>query len=110
MIIMRPNNADWNHIWQVTGDPSWRASNMQTYFRRLERCRYRIFFFRWLDRLFGWNPTGHGWYGWLTTERALPLRAIRIGVCAEPCGRFRRRQPLPAVETGLVQHKRWRSQ
>ena len=76
MIIVRPNNADWNHIWQLTGDASWRASNMQKYFRRLERCRYRSFAFRWLDWLFGWNPTGHGWRGWLTTERALPLRAI----------------------------------
>jgi len=76
MIIVRPNNADWNHIWQLTGDASWRASNMQKYFRRLERCRYRLFVFRWLDWLFGWNPTGHGWRGWLTTERALPLRAI----------------------------------
>jgi choline dehydrogenase len=76
MIIVRPNNADWNHIWQVTGDVSWRASSMQRYFRRLERCRYEWFVFRWLDRLFGWNPTGHGWRGWLSTERALPLRAI----------------------------------
>ena len=76
MIIVRPSNADWNHIWQLTGDASWRASNMQKYFRRLERCRYRLFLFRWLDWLFGWNPTGHGWRGWLTTERALPLRAI----------------------------------
>jgi choline dehydrogenase len=76
MIIVRPNNADWNHIWQLTGDASWRASNMQKYFRRLERCRYRSFLFRWLDRLFGWNPTGHGWRGWLATERSLPLRAI----------------------------------
>lgn len=75
MIIVRPHNADWNHIWQTTGDASWRASNMQKYFRRLERCRYQ-FFFKWLDRLLGWNPTGHGWRGWLTTERALPLRAI----------------------------------
>jgi choline dehydrogenase len=76
MIIVRPNNADWNHIWQVTGDASWRASSMQRYFRRLERCRYEWLVFRWLDRLFGWNPTGHGWRGWLSTERALPLRAI----------------------------------
>ena len=76
MIIMRPNNADWNHIWQLTGDASWRASNMQKYFRRLERCRYRSVALKWLDRLLGWNPTGHGWDGWLTTERALPLRAI----------------------------------
>jgi choline dehydrogenase len=76
MIIVRPGNADWNHIWQLTGDASWRASNMQQYFRRLERCRYRWFPFKWLDRVFGWNPTGHGWRGWLTTERALPLRAV----------------------------------
>jgi choline dehydrogenase len=76
MIIVRPNNADWNHIWQVTGDASWRASNMQKYFRRLERCRYRWFPHRWLDWLIGWNPTGHGWRGWLTTERALPLRTL----------------------------------
>ncbi len=76
MIIVRPSNADWNHIWQLTGDASWRASNMQKYFRRLERCRYRLSLFRWLDWLFGWNPTGHGWRGWLTTERALPLRAL----------------------------------
>jgi choline dehydrogenase len=76
MIIVRPNNADWNHIWQLTGDASWRASNMQKYYRRLERCRYRWSVFKWLDRLFGWNPTGHGWNGWLATERALPLRAI----------------------------------
>ena len=76
MIIVRPNNADWNHIWRLTGDASWRASNMQKYFRRLERCRYRSFVYRWLDWLFGWNPTGHGWHGWLTTQRAVPLRAI----------------------------------
>jgi choline dehydrogenase len=76
MIIVRPNNADWNHIWQITGDASWRASNMAKYFRRLERCRYRLFLFRWLDFLVGWNPTGHGWSGWLTTERALPLRSL----------------------------------
>lgn len=76
MIIVRPNNADWNHIWQLTGDPSWKASNMTKYFRRLERCRYRFFLYRWLDRLFGWNPTGHGWNGWLATERSLPLRTV----------------------------------
>ena len=76
MIIVQPNDADWNHIWQTTGDASWRASNMRRYFRRLERCRYRSFIFRWLNALFGWNPTGHGWRGWLTTERPVPLRAV----------------------------------
>lgn len=75
MIMVRPNNADWNHIWRITGDESWKASAMQKYFRRMERCRHRFFLIRWLARL-GWNFTGHGWDGWLTTEKALPLRTI----------------------------------
>jgi choline dehydrogenase len=76
MIIVRPPNADWNHIWQTMGDPSWKASNMNRYFQRLERCRHRSIFHRiaaWL----GWNPSGHGWSGWLTTEKAVPLRTLR---------------------------------
>lgn len=77
MIIVRPNDCDWNHIWQLTGDDSWKASHMQGYFERIERCRYRFFLWRWLAALTGLNPTGHGWWGWMQTERALPLRAIR---------------------------------
>ncbi len=73
MIVVRPNDSDWNHIWQLTGDDSWSASRMQTYFERIERCRYRFFLWRWLAALTGLNPTGHGWRGWLTTERALPF-------------------------------------
>lgn len=75
MIIVRPHNADWNHIWETMGDPSWKASRMQKYFRRIERCRHRAFLYRLLAR-FGWNPTGHGWNGWLSTEKAIPLRAF----------------------------------
>ncbi|GGF63727.1 choline dehydrogenase [Azorhizobium oxalatiphilum] len=77
LIIVRPNDLDWNHIWQLTGDDSWRASNMLGYFRRIERCRYRFFGWRWMWRLLGWDPTGHGWNGWLSTEHAVPLRALR---------------------------------
>jgi choline dehydrogenase len=76
MIVVRPNDSDWNYIWQLTGDDGWMASRMQAYFERIERCRYRFFLWRWLAALTGLNPTGHGWWGWLTTERALPLRAI----------------------------------
>lgn len=76
MIMVQPNNADWNHIARVNDDPSWRASAMRLYWRKIERCRYRFAIYRWLDRLFGFNPTGHGWDGWLPTERAVPLRAI----------------------------------
>jgi choline dehydrogenase len=76
MIVVRPNDADWNHIAETMGDPSWRASAMQGYWERIERCRTRWFPWRWLARLTGWNPTGHGWRGWMTTEVALPLRAV----------------------------------
>ncbi|WP_210526905.1 GMC family oxidoreductase [Rubellimicrobium arenae] len=77
MIFVRPNNQDWNSIAETMGDPSWRASNMQRYWERIERCRHRWTPWRWLARLTGWNPTGHGWNGWLTTEWAMPLRTIR---------------------------------
>ncbi|MDK1389408.1 GMC family oxidoreductase N-terminal domain-containing protein [Sinorhizobium sp. 8-89] len=76
MIIVRPNDADWNHITELTGDESWKASRMQAYFERIERCRYRFFLWRWLAFVTGLNPTGHGWWGWMTTERSLPLRAL----------------------------------
>lgn len=75
MIVVRPHNADWNHIWETMGDPSWRASEMHKYFRRLERCRHRSFVYRFLAWC-GWNPTGHGWNGWLTTQKAIPLRTL----------------------------------
>ncbi len=76
MITVRPNDADWNHIAETMGDPSWRASQMQGYWERVERCRTRWFPWRWLARVTGWNPLGHGWRGWMTTELALPLRTL----------------------------------
>ena len=66
MIFVAPTNSDWDGIADVTGDVSWRADNMRRYFEQVEDCRYLPFsrFFR----LFGRNPTRHGWSGWLTTE------------------------------------------
>ncbi|MGQ7845256.1 GMC family oxidoreductase [Granulosicoccus sp. 3-233] len=77
MVLIKPNDMDWNHIAQTTGDDSWSASAMQKYWERIERCRYRFFLWRWLAKLTGWNPTGHGWSGWLQTEYAMPLQVIR---------------------------------
>ncbi len=76
MIVVRPNDSDWNHIAETMADPSWRASAMRRYWERIERCRTRWFPWRWLARLTGWNPLGHGWTGWLTTELAIPLRGL----------------------------------
>ena len=52
---------------------SWRSENMRRYFECLENCRYR-----WLDRLirYIWNPTRHGWDGWLYAEQPLPLKEL----------------------------------
>jgi choline dehydrogenase-like flavoprotein len=76
MIMVYPNNEDWNHIAQLTGDPSWGARAMRRYFERLEDCHHRPFY-RILYRLTGWNPTKHGFSGWLSTEKAIPKAALK---------------------------------
>ena len=48
---------------------------MRQYFQRLENCQHRPVY-RWLHKLFGVNPTRHGFQGWLTTEKALPLTVL----------------------------------
>ena len=74
MILLYPHNADWNHIAELTGDASWRADRMRTYFERLENCGHRRLA-RWLAKI-GINPTRHGWTGWLHTEYEIPRAAL----------------------------------
>jgi choline dehydrogenase len=74
MIMVYPHNADWDYIADLTGDESWRADRMRTYFERLERCRHRPLY--WLLAKLGINPTRHGWRGWLPTEWKLPLSVL----------------------------------
>jgi choline dehydrogenase len=77
MIFMHPHDSDWDEIAALTGDSSWSARHMRRYFRRLEDCRHRPLW-RLLSRLTGdrFNPTGHGWKGWLETEVAMPQKAF----------------------------------
>ena len=75
MIFVYPHNSDWNQIADITGDPSWRADHMRTYFERLEDCRHR-WWERFLSKL-GMNPSRHGWGGWLPIERAIPVTALK---------------------------------
>jgi choline dehydrogenase len=75
LITVYPHNDDWDRLAQLTGDSSWSAANMRQYFERLENCNYRPLY-RWLDKIFGFNPTRHGFSGWLSTEKALPLSAL----------------------------------
>jgi choline dehydrogenase-like flavoprotein len=74
MIFMRAHDADWDHLAEISGDPSWRAKAMRRHLRRLEDCRHQPLW-RVLRR-FGIDPGGHGWDGWLKTERAMPLDAL----------------------------------
>jgi len=74
LIMVYPHNADWDGIAQATGDTSWSATHMRSYFERLENCRHRPLY-RWL-RLLGIAPTRHGWNGWLHTEKAIPAAAL----------------------------------
>jgi choline dehydrogenase-like flavoprotein len=74
MIFMTPHDSDWDDIAGLTGDASWRAPRMRRYARRLEDCRHAPFW-RALAKL-GIDPSGHGWDGWLRTEKSIPLDAL----------------------------------
>lgn len=74
MIFMLPHESDWDHIAQVTGDPTWGAAQMRRYVHRLEDCHHRPAW-RALRKL-GVDLSGHGWNGWLHTERAMPYEAF----------------------------------
>lgn len=61
LIMMYPLDEDWNDIAKMTGDHTWNAVHMRKYFKRLERCQY-------LPE----GTSGHGFDGWLSTNRADP--------------------------------------
>lgn len=71
MILAYPSNSDWDAIAELTGDESWCAKNRRRYFQRIERCRYRKLQ-RLLHWLLRWNPSRHGFGGWLATGAADP--------------------------------------
>jgi len=91
MITVYPHDQDWDHIAQLTDDPSWQSDRMRKYFERLERCRYRrrprayprnrllaavIRRLPLLSKLFG-NSGRHGFDGWLSTTQADPKLVLK---------------------------------
>jgi len=77
MILVYPHNKDWDDLAELIGDSTWKADNMRKYFERMEDCHHRIFPpWRLIYKLFRWNPTRHGFRGWLSTEKAIPKRAL----------------------------------
>jgi choline dehydrogenase len=60
LVTVYPHEEDWTFVEAITGDSTWSADNMRTYWERLERNEYL-------------NPTGteaagHGFNGWLGTS------------------------------------------
>lgn len=74
MILLYPHNADWDGIASLTGDSSWSSGRMRKYFQLIENCHHRPVH-RWLSRL-GFNPTRHGFKGWLSTQKAIPMVSL----------------------------------
>ena len=74
MIFIASSNSDWDQIADLTGDGSWRATEMWRYFQKVENCRHRRDERFWQH--LGIDPTRHGWSGWLPTEKARPREAI----------------------------------
>ena len=69
MVTTSPNNCDWDEIERITNDPSWGHDNMRKYFERIDNCHYRPIR-RFIYKIFGWNPTRHGFAGWLPSSTA----------------------------------------
>lgn len=97
MIFVLPHASDWNQIAQLTGDRSWRAASMRRYARRIEDCRHRPLW-RALRHV-GLDPTGHGWGGWLRTEKSIPWGVLRddglVRVVFDTASNFTRSLPTP---------------
>ncbi len=97
LILMPPHDADWDAIAAMTGDPSWSASDMRRYFQLLEACRYRPVW-RTLSHL-GMDMTGHGWDGWLPSERVQAVAGGRGPAAAGDAHRVRIRRLARVIAT-----------
>ena len=96
MIVIRPNDRDWEHIAAVTNDDSWRAKSMQPYFAKFEQCLYvdeyrgflanilgvvsRVWarFLRFLNPKAVLDQGGHGRDGWQPTSFISPQLINKI--------------------------------
>jgi choline dehydrogenase len=71
LVTVYPHNSDWDHIADITDDPTWKSDNMRMYFERLERCEYPQ-----RPEAGGPNSARRGFDGWLSISPADPFRAL----------------------------------
>ncbi|PVH97492.1 GMC oxidoreductase [Periconia macrospinosa] len=70
LITVYPHKSDWNKIASITGDSSWAADKMRSYFIKFERSRYLPS-----------GIVGHGFSGWMTvmvTDLTLVLQDLKL--------------------------------
>ncbi|TWU76167.1 hypothetical protein ED733_002191 [Metarhizium rileyi] len=70
LLAVYPHRSDFEHVASLTGDSSWAPDNMRKYFVRMENNRY-----------LPPGAKGHGYDGWLDTDRApitIPLEDPRL--------------------------------
>jgi choline dehydrogenase-like flavoprotein len=104
MIIVKPNDLDWERVADLTGDDSWRAASMQGYFALIEKVlyyrAYQSAFRKTLGQIAAWwrrvvaylNPSdvldngGHGSAGWQKTSFISPalMTGPSSGCCSAP--------------------------
>jgi choline dehydrogenase len=93
MITVVPQDSDWEYISGITGDTSWGAKQMRSYFERMENCQYvpppgslkgeidRVWstVAELLGRQEDWRDRtqGHGFSGWLATCEADPKLVLK---------------------------------
>jgi choline dehydrogenase-like flavoprotein len=76
LILIYPDNEDWDRIARETEDESWSSDRMREWFEKLECCGHRPVQ-QFLDQL---SPARHGWNGWLRTEWSLPIKDLHKDV------------------------------
>ncbi|HKP02649.1 MAG TPA: GMC oxidoreductase [Chthoniobacterales bacterium] len=96
MITIAPNDGEWDHIAELTGDNSWRSGPMRGYFAKFENCQYLAVYDQFFQKLLGllyrgyrWlvlffdpravlDKGGHGFKGWAPTNLIDPFLVSTI--------------------------------
>ncbi len=84
MFTVYPHDRDWQGMADFLGDPSWAPTKMRKYFQILEQCQYMDRPKKPDDQVVGRRPSGigeepegHGFNGWLATQRPDPTVALK---------------------------------
>ncbi|KAI0103185.1 GMC oxidoreductase [Nemania sp. FL0031] len=68
MCTWLPSDSDWNYVYQLTGDATWKAENMRSIFTKIEHNNY-------MPK----GTEGHGFDGFFQTNMGAKLQAQRGG-------------------------------